>query len=82
MSKLSLAIPDDDLGWAESRVKAGEFESIDAYFSELARRDRAEAAEAEWLQAAIDKGLASGTDPRASVDIFREVRAKYLGPND
>lgn len=81
MSKLNLAISEDALGWAKSRVDAGEFSSIDAYFAELARRDQTEAEEAEWLQAAIDKGVASGRDPRASTDIFREIRAKYLGLN-
>ena len=43
MSKLNLAIPDDEIGWAQSRVAAGKFASIDACVSQLARRDRAEA---------------------------------------
>lgn len=81
MTKVNIALPDDDLGWAKSRVAKGEFASVDAYFSQLAKRDRAEAEEAEWLQGEIDKGLASGVDPRSSATIFGDIRAKYLGPN-
>lgn len=81
MSRLNIKLSDDQIGWAKTRVEAGEFESLDAYFSELAERDRAEVEEAEWLQAAIDRGLTSGVDPRPSQQIFREIRAKHLGPN-
>jgi Arc/MetJ-type ribon-helix-helix transcriptional regulator len=81
MTQVNIALPDDDLGWAKARVAAGEFASVDAYFSQLAKRDRAEAEEAEWLQGEIDKGLASGLDPRPSATIFSDIRAKYLGPN-
>lgn len=82
MSKVSLAISDEEIGWAKSRVESGAYHSIDAYFSELAQRDRAEAEEAEWLQAAIDQGLASGIDKRAPAQIFSDIRTKYLGQND
>jgi Arc/MetJ-type ribon-helix-helix transcriptional regulator len=81
MEQLSIALPEDDIGWAQSRVSAGEFASVDAYFSELAQRDRAEAHEFDLLQDEIDKGLVSGVDPRGAAQIFREVRAKYLGEN-
>ena len=53
MTKLNVAISEEDIGWAKSRVAAGE----------------------------IDKGLASGVDPRSSRQIFADMRAKYLGEN-
>ena len=81
MKQVKIEIPEDDIGWAQSRVAAGEFVSLDAYFSELAQRDRAEAEEAVWLQGEIDKGLASGIDPRPSKQIFSDVKAKHFGPN-
>ena len=81
MPKLNLAISDDEIGWAQSRVAAGEFASIDAHFSQLAWRDRTEAEEAAWLQDAIDKGLASGVDGRTSAQIFSDIKTKYLGQN-
>ena len=81
MTKLNVAISEEDIGWAKSRVAAGEIDSVESYFSQLAKRDKAEAEEAEWLQGEIDKGLASGVDPRSSSQIFADVRAKYLGEN-
>ena len=77
----TIAIPEDDLRWAKSRVAAGEIDSVEAYFSQLAKRDRAEAEEAVWLQGEIDKGLASGVDPRSSRQIFADARAKHLSEN-
>jgi len=81
MKQVSIAIPEDDIGWAKSRVAAGEFASVNAYFSQLARRDRAEAEEAAWLQGEIDKGLASGVDSRTPKQVFSDIRAKYLSKN-
>jgi antitoxin ParD1/3/4 len=81
MTKLNIAIPEDEIGWAQSRVAAGEYASIDAYFSQLTKRDRAETEETAWLQGEIDKGLASGIDPREPAQIFSDIRAKYLGEN-
>lgn len=81
MSQLSIALAEDDIDWVKSRVAAGEYPTVDAYFAYLAKRDRAEAEEAVWLQREIDKGLASGVDPRSSEQVFSDIRAKYLGPN-
>jgi Arc/MetJ-type ribon-helix-helix transcriptional regulator len=81
VKQVSIAISEDEIEWARSRVAAGEFPSIDAYFSELAQRDRASAEEIVWLQAEIDKGLRSGIDPRAPHQVFNDVRTKYLNPN-
>jgi hypothetical protein len=78
MKQVSIAIPDDEIDWAQSRVAAGEFASIDAYFSDLAQRDRASAEEMGWLQAEIDKGIASGLDARTPKQIFADVRTKYF----
>lgn len=78
----SVDIPEDAVRWAESRVTAGEAPSVHAYFAELARRDREQAEEAAWLQAEIDKGLASGVDPRSADEIFRDVFRKRFGVDE
>ena len=78
MTQLSIALAEDEIGWARSRVAAGEVASLDDYFSQLAKRDRAEAEGAAWLQGEIDKGLASGVDPRSSRQIFADVRVEYF----
>ena len=75
----SVVLPDSDLDWARSRVEAGEASSVEAFFSDLARRHREEAEESAWLQREIDKGLASGVDPRPAEQIFRDVFRSRFG---
>lgn len=77
-----LHLPEEATRWAQSRVDAGEAPSVEAYFAELARRDREQAEEAAELQAAIDKGVASGVDPRSADEIFREIFQKHFGVDE
>jgi Arc/MetJ-type ribon-helix-helix transcriptional regulator len=79
MIHVALSIPEAELGWARSRVEAGEVASLDALVADLLRQKREEAEDAAYVQAAIDEGLASGVDPRPAEQIFAEVRAKYFG---
>lgn len=71
-------LPEEATAWARSRVESGDAPSVEAYFAELARRDREQAEEAAWLQAEIDKGEASGVSPLSLDEIFDEVEAKYF----
>jgi antitoxin ParD1/3/4 len=86
MTKLGIAIADDDIGWAEARIAAGEYANMDAYVSQLIRRDRVECEETAWLQAEIDKGRASGVINRDASEVLREVMALSsllaIGNND
>lgn len=75
MTKLGIAIADDEIGWAQARIAKGEFANIDAYVNQLIRRDRVESEETAWLQAEIDKGRASGLINRDARDVLREVMA-------
>lgn len=76
-----IQLPDEATAWARSRVEAGKTPSVEAYFTELARRDRAEAEEVAHIQALLDEGEASGVDPRPPEQIFAEVRAEFFGRN-
>jgi antitoxin ParD1/3/4 len=75
MTKLGIAIADDEIGWAQARIAKGEFANIDAYVNQLIRRDRIESEETAWLQAEIDKGRASGLINRDASEVLREVMA-------
>ncbi len=75
MTKLGIAIADDEIGWAQARIATGEFANIDAYVSQLIQRDREENEETAWLQAEIDKGRASGLINRDASEVLREVMA-------
>ena len=79
MIHVALSIPEAELGWARSRVEAGEAASLDALVADLLRQKREEAEETAYLQAAIDKGLASGVDPRSSDEIFRDLFRTHFG---
>lgn len=78
MTRLAIDLPDEDARWAAGRVAAGEAPSVAAYFAELARRDRERTEEFAALQAAIDKGEASGLSDRSIDEIFDEVLARYV----
>jgi hypothetical protein len=77
MDRLSIELSSEDLAWAQSRVAAGEAESLDAYFRDLTARDRAEAGAEPSIDEALADGEASGIDPRGHKQIFNELRAKY-----
>lgn len=77
MARLALDLPDEAARWAQSRVEAGDAPSVDAYVAEILRREQERAEELAELQAAIDKGLASGVSPRSLDEIFDEIEAKY-----
>jgi Arc/MetJ-type ribon-helix-helix transcriptional regulator len=77
MDRLSIDLPSEELAWAQSRVAAGEKESLDAYFRDLAARDRADAGAEQFIDEALAEGEASGIEPREHKQIFNELRAKY-----
>ena len=79
MIHVALSIPEAELGWARSQVEAGEAASLDALVADLLRQKREEAEEVTYLRAAIDEGEASGTDPRSSDRIFRDLFQKHFG---
>lgn len=75
MAKFGIAIADDDIDWAKSRIASGDYIDLDAYISQLIHRDRTEIEEAAWLQIEIDKGRASGLIDRDASEVLREVMA-------
>lgn len=80
MAQLNISLPDGLKAWTETRVAEGRYSSASDYVRDLIRRDQDAAAELRWLQAEIDKGLASetlGQDPRDVIDaIIAEGRAQ------
>lgn len=81
MAQMNISVPDALKQWAEQRVAEGMYASTSDYMRDLLRRDHEAAAELAWLQAEIDKGVASGIDPRPVEQIFADIRAKYLPRN-
>ncbi|MBP2277560.1 type II toxin-antitoxin system ParD family antitoxin, partial [Pseudomonas sp. FW305-BF6] len=79
---MNISVPDALKQWAEKRVAAGSYANTSEYLRDLMRRDRDAASELEWLQAEIDKGIASGIDPRPVEQIFADLKAKHLPTHD
>ena len=81
MPQLNVSLPDGLKAWTDARVAEGRFASPSDYVRDLIRRDQDAAAELQWLQGEIDKGLASPTldiDPRELIDrIITEGRAAH-----
>lgn len=78
MAQMNISVPDALRQWAEQRVAEGRYASTSDYIRDLMRRDQDAAAELAWLQGEIDKGIASGLDPRSHSQIIQDIRTKYL----
>ena len=78
MPQLNISLPDALKEWAESRVAEGRHSSASDYIRDLVRQDQDRAAELAWLQAEIDKGLASPVDPRPVSQIFADAKTRGL----
>ena len=79
MPQLNVSLPDGLKAWTDARVAEGRFASPSDYVRDLIRRDQDAAAELQWLQGEIDKGLASPTldiDPRSHSQIIADVIAQ------
>ncbi|CAN5659477.1 type II toxin-antitoxin system ParD family antitoxin [soil metagenome] len=81
MAQMNVSIPEALKQWAEQRVAEGRYASTSDYVRDLVRRDQDAATELAWLQAEIDKGIASGLDSRSYSRIVQDIRAKYLSEN-
>lgn len=78
MAQMNISLPEGLKTWAEHRVAEGRYASTSDYIRDLIRRDEEDARELAWLQAEIDKGLASGIDPRSHEEIFAEIRSRHF----
>ena len=77
MAQMNISVPEGLKKWAEQRVAEGRYSSTSDLIRDLLRRRQEEEAELAALQAAIDKGRASGIDPRSVSEIFEDVRREY-----
>ncbi|MEG3178337.1 type II toxin-antitoxin system ParD family antitoxin [Sphingomonas sp. RB3P16] len=81
MAQMVISVPDSLKDWANQRVANGDFASTSAYRRDLMQRDLDDAAQLAWLQAEVEKGFASGVDPRPATQIFADIRAKHFSGN-
>jgi antitoxin ParD1/3/4 len=77
MPQLNISVPEGLKRWADQRVAEGRYSSTSDLVRDLMRRRQEEEAELAALQAAIDKGRASGVDPRPVAEIFAIIKSEY-----
>lgn len=77
MAQMNISVPDGLKAWADQRVAEGRYSSTSDLVRDLMRRRQEEEEQLASLQAAIDKGRASGADPRPLSQIFDDVIAEH-----
>ena len=77
MAQLNISVPDGLKDWADKRVAEGRYSSTSDLVRDLIRSRQDEEAQLASLQAAVDKGRASGIDPRNMSEIFEDVKREY-----
>lgn len=77
MTELNIAIPPSLERWVATRLAQGRYADAGDYLRDLVRRDQENAEDERlWLQAQIDKGLASGLVPGDAEDVLDAVMAE------
>ena len=79
MAQMNVSVPNPMKDWCEAQVRQGRYSTTSDYVRDLIRRDQDSQAGVKALQAAIDKGLASGPGPRSLDEILAEARARAGG---
>lgn len=77
MAQLNVSVPEGLKRWAEERVAEGRYASASDLVRDLMRRRQEEEEQLSALQAAIDKGRASGIDPRKPSQIIDDIIREY-----
>lgn len=82
MPQLNISVPPALKDWIDERLAEGRFTSASDYVRDLLRHDQERATDLRWVQAMIDKGMASetlGQDPR---DVIDAILAAGRAPRD
>ena len=82
MTDLSFSLPPDLARRVESRIAEGEFADAGDYLRELVQRDLDEAADAAWVRAKVEDGLASGVIDKDAREVLREIIAELHAEDD
>lgn len=81
MAQINVSVPSGLKSWVDAQVESGRYSSPSDVIRELLRRAQDEAGELAWLQAEVEKGLASPVIERDAREVLQEImdenRAKY-----
>jgi antitoxin ParD1/3/4 len=77
MAQMNISVPDGLKAWADKRVAEGRYSSTSDLIRDLMRRSQEEEERLAALQAAVDKGRASGVYPGTVEEIFAGIKTEY-----
>lgn len=76
MATMNISLPESLKDWVEQQAKRSHYSSTSDYLGDLVRRDKERAEKIANLQAAVDKGLASGIGTRTTDELREAARAQ------
>jgi antitoxin ParD1/3/4 len=76
MATMNISLPDKMKKWVEKRAASGEFGNVSEYVRDLVRQDQERAKALAWLQAEIDKGIASGISDKSLDEVMAEAKRR------
>jgi antitoxin ParD1/3/4 len=74
MAQMNISVPEGLKAWADKRVAEGRYSSTSDLIRDLMRRGQEEEERLAALQAAVDKGRASGIFPGTLEEIFAGIK--------
>jgi antitoxin ParD1/3/4 len=77
MAQINFSLPDGLKQRIDDVVGQGHYASPSDYLRDLVRRDQDRLEQLADLRAALEKGRASGVDPRDPADIIERIIAKH-----
>jgi antitoxin ParD1/3/4 len=81
MTQLMISMPPALQSWVEAQIAAGRYTDAADYLRDLVRRDRESSeADAQWVRAMVQEGLASGVVDAEPEDVLKDIMARI--PND
>lgn len=78
MATMNISLPDTLKDWIEGQAETRHFSNVSDFMRDLIRKEKDNAEYVAWLNAEIDKGIASGFREITSDEAFQEahLRAK------
>jgi antitoxin ParD1/3/4 len=75
MATMNISLPDEMKEWVEGQVAGGRFSNVSDFVRDVLRREQERQGYVFWLNAEIEKGIASGFSEMTTDEAFAKARA-------
>jgi antitoxin ParD1/3/4 len=76
MATMNISLPDSLKEWIEGQAETRHYSNVSDFMRELVRKEKDNADYVKWLNAEIEKGLASGFREVSSEDAFKQAHMR------